>query len=112
MNAVDPCYPSPCGPNTRCVASPNGHALCECLPGYYGSPNAGCRPECVLSSDCSRDKACVRNKCVDPCPGTCGYRATCNVINHSPICTCPPPTTGDPFVECKEMPGKNIFFNI
>jgi hypothetical protein len=100
----DPCNPSPCGPNARCTVGPNG-ATCECLPGYFGSPYSGCRPECVLSADCPRDKACVRQKCVDPCPGVCGYSAKCNVVNHSPICTCPAPLTGDPFVECKNMPG-------
>lgn len=37
----------------------------------------GCRPECVLSSDCPSDKACIRNKCKDPCPGVCGLNAEC-----------------------------------
>ncbi|KAJ8890112.1 hypothetical protein PR048_009619 [Dryococelus australis] len=98
----DPCRPSPCGPNTQCRIS-DGVAVCVCLPGFEGNPNgAGCRPECVLSSDCPRDKACMNTKCVDPCPGVCGYGARCVVINHSPVCSCPPPTTGDPFTECKE----------
>lgn len=38
----------------------------------------GCRPECVLSSDCPSDKACIRNKCKDPCPGVCGLNAECS----------------------------------
>ncbi|PNF22176.1 hypothetical protein B7P43_G05064 [Cryptotermes secundus] len=101
---VNPCNPSPCGTNTRCQAS-GGNAFCECLPGFHGSPSgSGCRPECVISSDCPRDKACANTKCIDPCPGVCGYGARCQVINHSPICSCPPPTVGDPFVECKDQP--------
>jgi len=106
---VSPCSPSPCGANTLCRAS-GGNALCECLPGFHGSPTgSGCRPECVISSDCPRDKACANTKCIDPCPGVCGYGALCQVINHSPICSCPAPTIGDPFLECKAQPRKFTF---
>ena len=102
----EPCIPSPCGPNTRCRTS-GDNAVCECLPGFFGSPSSssGCRPECVISADCARNRVCVNTKCVDPCPGVCGYGARCQVINHSPVCSCPPSTFGDPFVECKEVPG-------
>lgn len=107
---ANPCNPSPCGVNTHCRAS-GGNALCECLPGFHGNPDgSGCRPECVISSDCPRDKACVNTKCIDPCPGVCGYGAHCQVINHSPICSCPAPTVGHPFVECKEQPRKLTWF--
>lgn len=105
----DPCIPSPCGPNTHCHIM-NGVAVCECLLGYEGSPStSGCRPECVISPDCPRNRACVNNKCIDPCPGVCGYEAICQTINHSPVCSCPTPTIGDPFVECKRQSGKLIF---
>lgn len=104
----NPCFPSPCGPNTVCRVS-NGVAVCECIAGFTGSPmTSGCRPECVISADCPRNRACVNNKCVDPCPGVCGYRATCQVINHSPVCSCPPPLLGDPFTECKDSPREYI----
>lgn len=92
----DPCYPSPCGPNAQCY-----DGTCTCLPEYQGDPYTGCRPECTLSSDCPRDKACIRNKCVDPCPGTCGTNAICEVINHVPMCKCPPGTRGNAFIECR-----------
>ncbi len=72
LQAADPCYPTPCGQNTICRRSQN-RAICECIPGYYGNPSgSGCHAECTISADCSRDKACVNNKCVDPCPGVCG----------------------------------------
>ncbi|KAF7276317.1 hypothetical protein GWI33_010508, partial [Rhynchophorus ferrugineus] len=98
----NPCSPNPCGINTACRTS-GDNAICECLPGFFGNPNiGGCRPECTVSSDCARDKACVNTRCVDPCPGVCGFQAICNVINHSPVCSCPQPLIGDPFTLCSE----------
>lgn len=95
---LDPCNPSPCGPNAICRAG-----ICECIPEYSGNPYESCRPECVLNSECPRDKACLRNKCQDPCPGTCGQNAQCDVINHIPTCSCPQGTTGDPFSACRAV---------
>lgn len=66
---------------------------------YIGSP-PNCRPECVVHGDCSLDKSCLSQKCRDPCPGTCGINANCNVVNHSPICSCKSGYTGDPFIRC------------
>lgn len=77
----------------------NGNAVCSCQPNYIGSPPS-CRPECMVSADCAQDKACVNQKCADPCPGTCGLNARCQVVNHNPICSCAPGFTGDPFVRC------------
>lgn len=91
----DPCYPTPCGPNTQCS---NGH--CSCLSDYIGNPLAGCRPECLLNSECPRDRSCVRSKCVDPCIGTCSPTATCSVLNHIAICSCPPGYTGNAHIAC------------
>lgn len=97
----DPCYPSPCGPNSQCRAI-NQQAVCTCLPTYVGSP-PNCRPECVVSSECPLDKACINQKCSDPCPNTCGLYAICNVRNHNPYCSCPPQYTGDPFSQCSPI---------
>jgi len=36
----------------------------------------------------SLDKACIQQKCKDPCPGVCGSNARCSVYNHVPTCTC------------------------
>lgn len=94
----NPCVPSPCGLNSQCRVVQD-HAVCSCTPGYIGSaPN--CRPECVVSSECAQDRACVKQKCVDPCPSTCGLNARCQVVNHNPICSCSPGFTGDPFIQC------------
>lgn len=99
----DPCIPSPCGPNSQCRVV-NSQAVCSCLPSYIGSaPN--CKPECILSSECLPNKACVNQKCVDPCSKICGSYAVCRVIKHSPICSCQPGYTGDPFSQCYAIPG-------
>ena len=96
---TNPCNPSPCGPNSQCREI-NGQGVCSCVPGYIGSPPT-CRPECVVSAECPQNEACSNQKCRDPCPGTCGVGARCEVINHNPICTCPPRYQGDPFVRCQ-----------
>lgn len=90
--------PSPCGPNSQCRAV-NQQAVCSCLANYIGSPPS-CRPECIVSSECPLDRACVNQRCSDPCPNTCGVRAQCTTKNHNPICACPAGLTGDPFTQC------------
>lgn len=102
---IDLCHPSPCGPYSECKAL-NGHAVCSCTRGYIGSPPA-CHPECVVSSDCVQTTACRNQKCVDPCPGTCGLNAECHVVNHSPICSCLPNYVGDPFIRCFKEESKS-----
>lgn len=94
----NPCSPSPCGPNSQC-RNINDHAVCSCLQSYVGVPPQ-CRPECVVSSECAINQACNNQKCIDPCVGTCGLNARCEVKNHSPICSCPSGMTGDPFQRC------------
>lgn len=106
----EPCNPSPCGANAECRES-NGAGSCTCLPEYYGDPYTGCRPECVQNSDCDRSKACVNNKCKDPCPGVCGINAECRVQNHAPICLCLIGYEGDPTRSCQLTEiGKCFFF--
>lgn len=102
---TSPCTPSPCGPYSECSVSSNGAAACSCKPGHIGSPPS-CRPECLVSSECKLQKACVDRRCRDPCEGACGRGASCQVIAHSPICTCNDGFTGDPFTYCYPRPGK------
>lgn len=108
---INPCTPSPCGANAVCTER-NGAGACSCIQDYQGNPYEGCRPECVLSSDCPTDRACVRNKCQDPCPGVCAQFAQCTVVNHIPTCTCPQGYVGNPFVSCavQQTPGKYIYY--
>lgn len=101
---VNPCDPSPCGPNSQCRIS-NHQAVCTCSPTFVGSPPY-CRPECTVSSECSTDKACIAQKCTDPCPQPCGRNTDCKVYYHSPVCSCLPRYTGDPFSSCYPIPRK------
>ena len=106
---VDPCNPSPCGSNAVCETRNRGGS-CRCIPEYFGDPYVACRPECVVHSDCPSNKACQRNKCVDPCPGTCGVNARCSVKNHVPVCTCIDGYIGDPFTSCRLKPRRKMTF--
>lgn len=107
IEPINPCYPSPCGPNSQCK-SINNQAICSCLPTFIGSP-PGCRPECVMSSECKNSEACTNQKCTNPCIDICGQNADCKVINHSPICTCRLKFTGDPFTHCFPIPSNYIY---
>lgn len=108
IERLTPCIPSPCGPNAICREQ-NGAGSCTCADDYIGNPYEGCRPECVLNSDCPSNKACINNKCKDPCPGTCGSNADCQVINHLPSCVCRTGYTGDPFVYCNIITERKYF---
>lgn len=102
----NPCKPSPCGPFSNCRVT-NEHAVCSCQINYVGAP-PNCKPECVVSTECAQDKACINQKCADPCPGTCGQNARCQVVNHNPICSCAPSFTGDPFSRCVKEESKTF----
>lgn len=106
-----PCNPSPCGANAVCKEL-NGTGSCTCLPEYFGDPYLGCRPECIVNTDCPRNKACINNKCVNPCPGTCGLNAECLVNKHTPTCSCLPRFTGNPLQACHPIPESKILYCI
>lgn len=105
---INPCTPSPCGPNSYCRAI-NNRAVCACTPGFIGTPPI-CRPECISNEECPLNQACVNQKCIKPCAGSCGIGALCQVVNHNPICSCPIRQTGDPFIRC--TPIRNFYDNI
>lgn len=108
---VDACNPNPCGANAICYQQ-NGAGSCQCLVDYFGNPYEGCRPECTLNSDCPSNQACIRNKCVDPCPGTCAPNANCHVMNHLPNCVCFNGYTGDSYRYCTPIQKDRKFLLI
>lgn len=94
----NPCVPSPCGPNSICEIKSN-HPVCSCGSNYVGTP-PHCRPECVISQECPPNQACINEKCSDPCIGACGNNAKCDVITHTPLCSCLEGFRGDAFIGC------------
>lgn len=102
----NPCVPSPCGPNSICKEVGNVPS-CTCMERFVGSP-PNCRPECLLNSECQTSKACIQQKCQDPCLGACGINAICTVTRHTPMCACPDGYIGDAFTACNPQlkPGK------
>ena len=100
---LNPCNPPPCGPGAQCKQQ-GSNAVCSCPPNYLGDPYSACRPECVQNSECPRDKSCINNRCVNPCPGVCGLNAECRVINHSPVCSCIEGYAGDASSACRPIP--------
>lgn len=79
MCAGDGCYPNPCGVNANCHEA-LGRAVCSCNNGYSGNPLTFCRrAECLDHTECAGHLACRNGHCVDPCPGTCGANANCEV---------------------------------
>lgn len=107
---TNPCIPSPCGPYSQCRDN-QGTPSCSCISQYIGSP-PNCRPECVMNSECPSNKACINEHCRDPCPGSCGYNAECNVLNHTPMCVCQYGMIGDPFTSCYPKPQEREYFNL
>lgn len=98
---AQPCSPNPCDSNASCDTYGDQFAICNVCVGTNAANNAACRPECILSSDCAFNKACLKNKCVDPCPGSCGVNAQCTVYQHDPICECVSGFEGNPYEYCK-----------
>lgn len=103
-DVLDACTNTRCGSNAECI---NGQ--CQCLPEYRGDPYLNCRPECVFSTDCEQNKACVQRKCIDPCIEACGQNAVCQVVNHIPMCSCNAGFTGNAFVMCNPVQGNFLY---
>lgn len=93
-----PCIPSPCGPNSECREL-DARAVCSCGLGMLGAP-PNCRPECIIHQECPSNRACISQRCQDPCVGSCGFNARCITQNHQPICSCIDGYDGDPYASC------------
>ena len=100
---INPCIPSPCGSNSECRVM-DQRAVCSCVSGMYGAP-PNCRPECIIHEDCPSNRACIRQKCEDPCIGACGFNAVCSTQKHKPICSCLERHEGDPYAGCNIREG-------
>nr|XP_027235383.1 neurogenic locus notch homolog protein 4-like [Penaeus vannamei] len=59
---------------------------------------------CKSNDDCPYSNSCINKLCVDVChQGYCGKNADCSIKFDIPMCSCPPGTSGDPFIRCKAV---------
>lgn len=102
-SCVPACSPllTSCGRGAECLAI-NHKAICECPSGYGGNPKVGCMLlGCRSNSDCPTNKACINNKCENPCSrNPCTGVTECYVDNHAVECTCPHGYVRDHHDEC------------
>ncbi|KAJ0169606.1 hypothetical protein K1T71_014791 [Dendrolimus kikuchii] len=125
----DPCLPSPCGPNSTCNAT-DDQAVCTCQSLFIGTP-PNCRPECLESSKCGQQQACIKQKCINPredanatssqsnpCqPSPCRPFSQCRDIGGQLSCSCLLESTGSPpncRPECsisKDCPNEKVCIN-
>lgn len=74
------CTLAPCGTNANCRETLGGRPVCSCPAGYSGNPLTYCRrAECLDHTECAGHLSCRNGNCVDPCIGTCGSNANCEV---------------------------------
>lgn len=111
-NCVPVCSPSlaSCGKNAICHGI-HHKAICECPPGFGGNPSVSCvLLGCRSNSDCPTNKACINNRCENPCAiHPCTDNMECNVYNHVVECACPPGYIGDVRTGCTK--GKSSFLH-
>lgn len=104
--AHSPCVPNPCGHHAICTITSQGNPMCLCPDGMGGDPTTGCSgPQCTTDDDCQLNQACIGYKCRDPCPGACGFGASCRVEKHHPVCTCEAGLIGNPLIRCYKIMG-------
>ena len=102
---VDPCLINKvCAPTAICSVI-NHVEACKCPSGFIGDPFVLCSPEkdpipelqdveCEVDSDCPSGRACLDNKCRNPCYSLspCDDTAVCSVVDTVPfrtmICSC------------------------
>lgn len=97
---INPCFDDSCGENAECL--PKDHGIeCRCFEGYHGNPYTICDQiiGCRSNTDCAQSEACLNGQCTSPCQ--CGSYATCEVLNHEPLCKCPPGYQGNPAIACQ-----------
>lgn len=88
---------SSCGRDAECYGI-NHKPVCECISGYSGNPKIACiLLGCRSDTDCPFDKACINQKCENPCEKTavCAVNEICQVYRHRAECSCPPGWVGD-----------------
>lgn len=59
---------------------------------------------CSHHDECPDYNACENTICINPCAvrNPCAPLATCKVVNHNPVCTCPDGYVGSPETLCTQ----------
>jgi hypothetical protein len=99
---------SSCGEKATCYGA-NHRAICQCPPGLIGNPRISCiLVGCRSNTECPGNRACINNKCEDPCASTnpCDTPAECKVFNHAVECACPPGAVSDGKMGCMTVDEK------
>lgn len=92
--------------NAECYGD-NHRAACKCRPTFSGDPFSRCEAvECQMDVDCPQDRACLNQRCINPCADTtnppCAPNAICYVRNHATGCRCPDYLpVGNPLAYCE-----------
>ena len=101
----NPCDTTTCGSGAICSVV-GRTPVCSCPPRSTGDAKKQCTTfECISASECSSDKSCVGNKCINPCsiPGVCGKNTECHAKSHLQTCSCKPGFTGDANFGCSSI---------
>ena len=104
-NCLNPCVHGAvqCGRGAECLVQAH-RAQCVCPAGTQGDPFLSCvAAVCQYNEDCADHEACDRlnRVCRPVCDDeTCAATATCTGRKHQPVCSCPPGTSGNPYIEC------------
>lgn len=97
--------PCNCGVDAECHVQ-NHHPVCVCKPGFSGNPQYGCfKLECQSNDDCTDDKTCFNNECINPCvlSDPCAVNAECFGLRHQTACRCLSGYKGSPFERCERL---------
>lgn len=66
---------------------------------------------CARNDECPDYAACDNELCINPCAvrDPCAPLATCRVVGHEPVCTCPDGFIGSPTTECRPREYQYFF---
>jgi hypothetical protein len=84
---------------TICIRYPSMSYFLLAKPSVEPTLAAGCSD----NDECPDYNACRNSKCINPCAvdQPCAPLATCKVVNHNVLCTCPDGYVGSPEISCQ-----------
>ena len=93
------------GCRKRKYCNKHENVICMLILVYYAAPptEPSLATGCSSNSECPDYSACENRNCINPCAirDPCAPLATCRVVNHQPVCTCPDGYIGSANTQCK-----------